>query len=178
MPGPMSRWNGGTCPIDTCMFAASWEADLFTIFLLLPKTKKKICFRCSLMFEVSHSQMHRRKRWSIYGIKVALLNLLDQHGKKKLLIQFVEPYHSDMLVYAPCACDVYQEMHGDLDSHWWEQKVAASIVFPPHCLVPLSLCLSLSILVWEICPSTDQFLRVSWSSVASKANMMPVVWSN
>lgn len=42
--------------------------------------------------------------------------------------------YSDMLIYVSCchvAADAYQEIHGDLDSHWWEQKVVASNV-PPH----------------------------------------------
>lgn len=71
---------GGTCPIDTCMFAASWEADLFTFFLLLPKT---FFFLLSLLINVwSLAFSDAQKKKVINGIKVALLNLLDQHGKK------------------------------------------------------------------------------------------------
>jgi len=84
-----------------------------------------------------------------------------------------------MLIYAPYShapTDVYQEKHCDLDSHWWEQKVAASIVFPTLPCFLVSLFFSL---FWgEIYPSTNQFLLVFWSPVASKANMMPVMWSN
>lgn len=170
-----SRWNLPHWHMHVRGFLRSRPFHNFSV--ITQNQKKDLLSLLINVWSLAFSDAQKKKVINIWD-KSSPLKSTRPAWKKKLLIQFVEPYHSDMLVYAPCACDVYQEMHGDLDSHWWEQKVAASIVFPPHCLVPLSLCLSLSILVWEICPSTDQFLRVSWSSVASKANMMPVVWSN
>lgn len=78
MPGPRSRWNLPHWHMHVRGFLRSRPFHIFSVI-----TQNLFFFLLSLLINVwSLAFSDGQKKKVINGIKVALLNLLDQHGKK------------------------------------------------------------------------------------------------